>query len=112
MGYYHFVLAAYWVLVGGILLWGFILERRFTGYLSREHPGKWRALLDSARGRPALIWPKEPMTVSGFLWRSQEDFGDAEIRRYRSRLRSNRKILILFFVGGLLGFGTYFVFRR
>jgi hypothetical protein len=107
MSYYHLALGGYWVAVGSILLWGFVLERRFTGYISHCHPGKWRALLESERGKPQLSWPKERMTVSQFLWRSREDFGDPEIVFFRNRLRRNRRLLIGFFIGGLVGFGAY-----
>ncbi|HET6370386.1 MAG TPA: hypothetical protein VFG95_04275 [Nitrospiria bacterium] len=107
MSYFHLALGSYWVVVGSVLLWGFVLERRFTGYLSHHYPGKWRALLESGRGKPQLSWPKERTTVSQFIWRSREDFGDSEIDSFRSRLRWNRRLLIGFFIVGLIGFGVY-----
>jgi hypothetical protein len=104
---YHVAFGAYWVVVGSVLLWGMILERLFKGYLSRQHPGKWRTLLESTKGKPSLNWPGRPMSVSRFIWSSRDDFGDSEVGRYRDRLRRNRRILIVLFAGGLVGFGIY-----
>ena len=77
--------------------------RRLERHLRRTAPERWRAFYGGPRGGALRgLWPFGTQSPAGFVWRSREDYGDAEIARLRTETRT-------MFVGAVFALVASFV---
>jgi hypothetical protein len=91
-----FVLAAGWIFV--LIRHGFLVRFPFRKHMSKNHPVEWESLKNDSNWTATWIHPYYSQAVYNFIWRSQDNFNDPIVEKYKKQIRWSGWHIPLYFI--------------